>query len=128
MRLVSRERGEYDDGDAEHGRPRRTVAQRPLSCYRAGRYERIARGVYASADSATDWEWLEAATRRPDATICLISALAHHDLTDAIPAALDIAIPRGAHPPPPNRLSPGIPLTSQLSTSVVVKSRSVTLI
>ncbi|HQV17446.1 type IV toxin-antitoxin system AbiEi family antitoxin domain-containing protein [Gordonia sp. (in: high G+C Gram-positive bacteria)] len=66
---------------------------------RAGRYERIARGVYASADSATDWEWLEAATRRPDATICLISALAHHDLTDAIPAALDIAIPRGARIP-----------------------------
>ncbi|CCK63182.1 Conserved protein of unknown function [Mycobacterium canettii CIPT 140070017] len=40
-----------------------------------------------------------AATHRPDATICLASALAHHDLTDAIPAALDVAIPRGARTP-----------------------------
>lgn len=33
------------------------------------------------------------------ATICLTSALAHHDLTDAIPSALDIAIPREARIP-----------------------------
>ncbi|MDI6024053.1 hypothetical protein QBL02_10900 [Leucobacter sp. UT-8R-CII-1-4] len=43
-----------------------------------------------------DWEQIEAATRRPDATICLLSVLAHYDLTDAIPDALDVAIPRGA--------------------------------
>jgi len=67
---------------------------------REGRYERIARGIYLPADAAAaDWDWLEAATRRPDATICLTSALAQHDLTDAIPAALDIAIPRGARIP-----------------------------
>ena len=42
---------------------------------------------------------IEAAARRPDSTICLISALAHHDLTDEIPAALDIAIPRGSRIP-----------------------------
>ena len=84
-------------------------------------------GVYASADSATDWEWLEAATRRPDATICLISALAHHDLTDAILAAPLISpISRCTHPRHRIGYHPGIPLTSQLSTSVVVKSRSVT--
>ncbi|WP_232818970.1 hypothetical protein [Homoserinimonas sp. OAct 916] len=46
-----------------------------------------------------DWDKLEAATRRPEATICLLSALAHHDLTDAIPDALDIAIPRGTRAP-----------------------------
>lgn len=71
--------------------------------YRAaqqGRYERIARGIYLPSDAAaTDWDWLEAATRRADATICLTSALAQHDLTDAIPTALDIAIPRGARIP-----------------------------
>jgi hypothetical protein len=67
---------------------------------REGRYERIARGIYLPADQATaDWDWLEAVTRRPEATICLTSALAHHDLTDAIPAVLDIAIPRGARLP-----------------------------
>ena len=49
--------------------------------------------------SAADWDQIEAATRRPDATICLTSALAHHDLTDTIPAALDVAIPRGSRTP-----------------------------
>lgn len=71
--------------------------------YRAaqeGRYERIARGIYLPSDAAAaDWDWLEAVTRRQDATICLTSALAHHDLTDVIPAALDVAIPRGARVP-----------------------------
>lgn len=66
----------------------------------AGRYERIARGIYrpAEADEA-DWDMIEAAARRPDATICLISALAHHGLTDEIPSALDMAIPRGSRIP-----------------------------
>lgn len=64
---------------------------------RDGRYERIARGIYRAADAPpADLDMLEAATRRPDATICLTSALAHHGLTDDIPATLDIAIPRGS--------------------------------
>ncbi|PCC28714.1 hypothetical protein CIK76_10405 [Glutamicibacter sp. BW80] len=67
---------------------------------KAGRWERIARGIYLPSDAPpTDWDQLEAATRRPDATICLISALAHYDLTDEIPDALDMAIPRGARTP-----------------------------
>lgn len=67
---------------------------------REGRLERIARGIYLPADApAADWGWIEAATRRPEATICLTSALAHHDLTDTIPGALDIAIPRGKRTP-----------------------------
>lgn len=67
---------------------------------RAGRLERIARGIYRAADApAADWEQIEAATRRPDATICLTSALAHHDLTDVIPTALEVAIPRGSRIP-----------------------------
>jgi predicted transcriptional regulator of viral defense system len=66
----------------------------------AGRLDRIARGIYLPAEtSAADWDQLEAATRRPDATICLTSALAHHDLTDTIPTALDVAIPRGSRTP-----------------------------
>ena len=69
----------------------------------AGHFDRIARGLYRPADApAADWDWLEAASRRPDATICLASALAHHDLTDAVPAALDVAIPRGARIPATN--------------------------
>lgn len=65
-----------------------------------GRWERIGRGLYLPADApATDWDRLEAATRRPEATICLVSALAHHDLADEIPDALDVAIPRGTRAP-----------------------------
>ncbi|SDD23471.1 Transcriptional regulator, AbiEi antitoxin, Type IV TA system [Sanguibacter gelidistatuariae] len=71
--------------------------------YRAtqdGRYERIARGIYLPTGAGpADWDWIEASTRRPDATICLTSALAHYDLTHTIPAALDIAIPRGSRTP-----------------------------
>jgi len=67
---------------------------------RAGQLDRIARGIYLPAEApAADWDQLEAATRRSDATICLTSALAYHDLTDAIPTALDVAIPRGSRTP-----------------------------
>ncbi len=67
---------------------------------RAGRLDRIGRGIYLPTEaSAADWDQIEAATRRPDATICLISALVHHDLTDTVPTALDVAIPRGSRTP-----------------------------
>lgn len=67
---------------------------------RSGHLERIARGIYLPTDAgAADWNWIEAAIRRPDSTICLISALAHYDLTDAIPVALHVAIPRGSRMP-----------------------------
>lgn len=84
-------------GTAERGGLSRSGLYRAA---REGRYERIARGIYIPADrAAADWDWLEAATRRPEATICLTSALAHHDLTDSIPHALDVAIPRGTRAP-----------------------------
>ncbi len=67
---------------------------------RAGSYEKIGRGLYLPADAdAADWDWLEAASRHARSTICLTSALAHHDLIDDIPADLDIAIPRGTRAP-----------------------------
>lgn len=67
---------------------------------RAGEFDRIARGIYRPADAPpADFDLIEAATRRPEATICLTSALAHYNLTDTIPAALDIAIPRGTRAP-----------------------------
>lgn len=67
---------------------------------RAGEWERIARGLYLPTGApAADWDQIEASVRRPEATICLVSALAYYDLTDAIPATLDVAIPRGARAP-----------------------------
>lgn len=67
---------------------------------KAGVWDRIARGLYVPVDApVTDWDQLEAVTRRPESTICLLSALAQYDLTDEIPDALDVAIPRGVRAP-----------------------------
>ena len=42
---------------------------------------------------------VEVAFRAERATICLTSALARHDLTDEIPATIDLALPRGTRSP-----------------------------
>lgn len=81
-----------------HGQPRSRSSLHRAT--RSGRLDRIARGLYLPPDApVTDWEWVEAAARRPDATICLTSALAQYDLTDTVPDALDVALPRGARRP-----------------------------
>lgn len=72
----------------------------------SGDLELVGRGLYRKAAAElTDLELLEVAQRAPLATICLLSALARHDLTDAIPPRYDIALPRSAWHP---RLSPAI--------------------
>lgn len=65
-----------------------------------GHLDRIARGIYLPADSSVATpEWVVAAERRPEATICLTSALALHELTDEIPATLNVAMHAGARVP-----------------------------
>jgi predicted transcriptional regulator of viral defense system len=65
-----------------------------------GTINRIARGLYRRADlPPANLDLIEIVTRRPDATLCLSSALAHHSLVDVIPARIDIALPRGARIP-----------------------------
>jgi predicted transcriptional regulator of viral defense system len=65
-----------------------------------GVIEQVARGVYRLADAPpADLELIDIAQRAPDATLCLISALSDHQLTDAIPAVYDLALPRGARRP-----------------------------
>jgi predicted transcriptional regulator of viral defense system len=63
--------------------------------------ERVGRGVYVRPDVVPPtFTALAAATAiRDDATLCLTSALVHHDLSDAIPFTSDIALPRGSHQP-----------------------------
>lgn len=69
------------------------------SSQEAGMIERIGRGLYRRADAPpADFDLLEIAARAPRATICLTSALARHDLTDIIPARIDIALPRSHRP------------------------------
>jgi predicted transcriptional regulator of viral defense system len=65
-----------------------------------GELERVAPGTYARIGLVDDdsASLASIALRKPSATICLTSALDRHDLTDAIPSRIDVAIPRGARP------------------------------
>lgn len=63
--------------------------------------ERVGRGVYLRPGVIDErFISLAAATAvRSEATLCLTSALAHHDLTEVIPFGTDIALPRGTRHP-----------------------------
>ncbi|MEV4901985.1 hypothetical protein AB0K08_11645 [Citricoccus sp. NPDC055426] len=65
-----------------------------------GEYERIAPGTFMRTDAVDDTTaaWMAIAAKRPEATLCLLTALSLHDLTDEIPRKSHIAIPRGTHP------------------------------
>jgi predicted transcriptional regulator of viral defense system len=65
-----------------------------------GELDVLGRGVYRrrGAELADD-DLLELATRHPRATLCLTSALVRHGLSDAIPHAHDLALPRGTRAP-----------------------------
>jgi predicted transcriptional regulator of viral defense system len=66
----------------------------------AGVYEQIAPGVYARTGMLDDTTagLASVALRKPSATLCLLSALSIHDLTDEIPTASHVALPRGDRP------------------------------
>lgn len=65
-----------------------------------GLIEKLGRGLYLRTDAPLlDLDRLEIALRAPQATICLTSALAQHDLIDDIPSEIDVALPRGHRHP-----------------------------
>jgi len=85
----------------------------PRTLYRLrdrGVIERVSRGVYrlAEIDPEGDPDLLAVAARVPKGVICLISALALHELTTQIPHEVDIALPPGSWTPkisyPPIRI------------------------
>ncbi|GAA0638191.1 hypothetical protein GCM10009547_48200 [Sporichthya brevicatena] len=66
----------------------------------SGVIESLGRGIYRRGDGElADHGLIAIATAAPMATLCLSSALARHGLSDDIPAAPDIALPRGSRPP-----------------------------
>ncbi|MGL5866973.1 MAG: type IV toxin-antitoxin system AbiEi family antitoxin domain-containing protein [Dermatophilaceae bacterium] len=66
----------------------------------SGEFERIAPGQFLRAGLADDTTaaWMAVAAKQPDATLCLLTALSLHELTNEIPALSNIAIPRGSQP------------------------------
>jgi predicted transcriptional regulator of viral defense system len=66
-----------------------------------GQLELVARGLYrlASAPTPPHLDLLTVAARSSHAVVCLISALAFHEMTDEIPREVSIAVPRTAAGP-----------------------------
>ena len=79
------------------------LSERRLYALRdAGVLDQLGRGLFRRVGSAAeqaDPDLLEIALRAPRATLCLTTALARHALSDAIPAAIDVALPRGQRHP-----------------------------
>jgi len=67
----------------------------------AGRLERLARGLYRLADlpPLTHPDLVIVARKVPAGVICLVSALAFHELTTQIPHAVDVAVEQGSQRP-----------------------------
>ena len=78
------------------------ISRRTLYAMHAnGSLERLSRGVYrlTSLPGLETPDLLTVATRIPHGVVCLISALAFHELVTQVPHAVDIAIARGAEKP-----------------------------
>ena len=72
-----------------------------LRLYRQGKLSRTGRGIYSLPDAAFTerHSYAEVAKRVPEAVLCLLSALAFHELTTQSPAAVWIALGKGARKP-----------------------------
>ena len=87
----------FSAADAPHYGVSRRELQRMLA---TGEVERIGRGLYRrTVAEPLDYDLVEIAMRADKATLCLVSALARHELTDIIPVTHDVALPRGAWRP-----------------------------
>ncbi len=66
-----------------------------------GDLERVDRGLYrlTTEEPLTNPDLVAVAMRAPRAVICLISALAYHELTTQVPHAVDLALPSHAQAP-----------------------------
>ncbi|MCC6805841.1 MAG: type IV toxin-antitoxin system AbiEi family antitoxin domain-containing protein [Deltaproteobacteria bacterium] len=72
----------------------------------AGEFESIGHGLFRrSGTEPAQLDFIEIAARTPNATLCLQTALARYDLIDAIPAVIDVALPRGTRTPRTSKLA-----------------------
>ena len=72
-----------------------------LRLHRQGKLDRTGRGIYTLADAAVTerHSYAEVAKRVPEAVLCLLSALAFHEITTQSPASVWIALGKGARKP-----------------------------
>lgn len=102
------------------------VHPRQLYAWRdTGMTVELSRGVFRRADAPmpTHPDFLAVAKRSPLAVVCLTSAAAVWDLTDELPSAVHIAVPRGSRPPritlPPVEVSRFDPATFELGLGTI---------
>src|SRR5580698_10293944 len=69
--------------------------------HRKGKLNRLGRGIYTLPDANVTerHSYAEVAKRVPEGTICLLSALAFHEMTTQSPASVWIALRKGARTP-----------------------------
>jgi predicted transcriptional regulator of viral defense system len=72
-----------------------------LRLYRQGKLSRAGRGIYALPNAAVTerHSYAEVAKRVPEAVLCLLSALAFHEITTQSPASVWVALGKGARKP-----------------------------
>ena len=72
-----------------------------LRLYRRGKLSRSGRGIYTLPDASITerHSYAEVAKRVPGAVLCLLSALAFHEITTQNPASIWIALAKGARKP-----------------------------
>lgn len=107
IRIFQRHRGMLRMSEAlQAGINRKTL----YSMRDEGVIEQLSRGVYrlASLPGLEAPDLVTVAARIPNGVVCLLSALAFHDLTTHIPHAVDVAVARGVTKPrvdyPPVRI------------------------
>ena len=66
-----------------------------------GVVEQVSRGLYrlAGLPALSNPDLVTVALKIPAGVVCLISALAYHEITTQIPHEVHVALPRGAEPP-----------------------------
>lgn len=74
----------------------------PATLYRLaadGRLVRLTRGLYrlASSEEFSNPDLAVVAVKAPNAVVCLVSALAFHELTTQVPRVVQLAVPRGKY-------------------------------
>jgi len=69
--------------------------------HRQGKINRSGRGIYTLPDANVTerHSYAQVAKRVPESVICLLSALAFHEVTTQSPASIWIALPKGARTP-----------------------------
>lgn len=95
--------------------------------HRQGKLNRTGRGIYTlpNANVTEHHSYAEVAKRVADAVVCLLSALAFHEITTQSPASVWIALPKGARKPALDSPSLRIVRLSGLSLTTGIEDHQV---